>query len=279
MKKQLLSLLLVASLCLSLLTTAVASTTDQPRNPLITTEEMGYEEVVAYVLSEYPDAGIDPQWSSGDPDGSNFLTHGFIAEKAVALLRTNASVASTANLFYSSTRINALLKGSVLPDVDENDNLYLWHFYGPNGTTYDGSSARTAYTKFRDHYNTAVALYASNPTVAFTELGRAVHFISDINEPHHASNAIAVLTNHSQFESRAEEQRNNCVLSSITLTQLNINKGLTLQGIADASGVNARQWYSLASNNSTMDQAVKPTLQNAQSIVAGVLYKFMSEVG
>lgn len=163
--------------------------------------EPGYKDIVEDIFPGYWDEQISPQWSSGNKDEANPGTHGYITEVAYDLLRDDKVPAYR---FYSGQKTN-LIRGSIFPDVDETSlGLFVWHFYGENGKSFNGSST-TAYTKCIEHYNEAVDLYKSgSKSSAMEELGRALHYLQDVNVPHHAMNAVAVLTNHTQFEAYVE---------------------------------------------------------------------------
>jgi len=63
------------------------------------------------------------------------------------------------------------------------------HFYGADGTNYTGSSSRTAYHNFNNHFYDAVNHYnAGNKYFAYEKLGYAIHYVCDLNAPHHAAN-------------------------------------------------------------------------------------------
>lgn len=159
--------------------------------------EPDYKEIVEDIFPGYWDEQISPQWSSGDKDVANPGTHGYITQLAYDLLCDDDMAAHS---FYSGQKTN-LIRGSILPDVDETSlGLFVWHFYGENGNSFNDSST-TAYTKCIEHYNEAVDLYESgSKSSAMEELDRALHYLQDVNVPHHAMNAVAILTNHTQFE-------------------------------------------------------------------------------
>ncbi len=132
-------------------------------------------------------------WSSGGID----RTHQVLVDQALLLLRADKGD-KTANLLtaYRTT----ILAYADWPDTYENDGgLYSSHFYNPNtGKTFLGST--TALTRFLAHADAAKKSYAKNRTLAMQELGKALHYLADVNEPHHAALLIAVLSNHTQYE-------------------------------------------------------------------------------
>ncbi len=241
--------------------------------------ELGYEEIVESIIQEYGlDTGVSPQWTSGDAS-ENYLTHGFITEKGLnALKQADSSVSK----IITATYANKLKASSVLPDIDETNGIFAWHFYGPNEKNYLGSTP-TAYTKFREHYNEAVDLYPTNTLGAMEELGRALHYIQDICEPHHAMNRTAADSYHSEFEKYVENNRENYAISRVTTTKLNNIKNSTLKGIADTAAEYARDYFDDADGDagglSVWATAGEATLKNSQTTTAGVIYKFLIDVG
>lgn len=153
---------------------------------------------------------ITIQWASGGADH----THQFLTANALKILDYEKSdkVKNLLNL-YAST----LLYNSDWPDTFENDGgLYFSHFYNPNtGKTFWGST--TALNRFTTHANNAKRYYAKNKPLAMQELGRALHYLADINEPHHAALEIAVFSNHTQYEEWVDAQRLNYIVSNSSL--------------------------------------------------------------
>lgn len=227
-----------------------------------------------------------PRWTSGDSE-NNYGSHGLIALMGISIASGENSAIDG---YFTSARTQWFIEYSVMPDIDERGPLNLLfdcHFYGANGKKYWGGSD-AAYTRFRDHYNTAVTRYRSGHyLVATQELGRAIHFISDINNPHHASNAIAGLSFHTDFEAYVEEARENNVVNPayINVSYLSAFSKKSLKTIADESAEHARGYFDLANaGNLTFDRsqavlAINPTFCNAQKVTAGVIYKFCDEVG
>jgi phospholipase C len=113
----------------------------------------------------------------------------------------------TANLLIKYSSI--LLSNSDWPDRYENDfRLYLGHFYDPNtGKTLYGFPRPTAMSRFLDHTQKAKKYYAKNKNASMQELGRALHYLADINMPHHAALLTALYSNHINFEKFADLTR------------------------------------------------------------------------
>lgn len=240
--------------------------------------EPDYTEIVEEIFPGY-DSQISPQWSSGDKDVANPGTHGYITQVAYDLLRNEKSAAYT---FYSGQRTN-LIRGSILPDVDETSGiLFTWHFYGPNGKSWNGSDI-TAYTKCIEHYNDAVDLYCTGATVsAMEELGRALHYLQDVNVPHHAMNVTAVHpnNNHTAFEDEVEDSKEYYEVTGLT-SSIFADAQDSLGTIIDHYAEIARDWYDDAASSSKTerDRAAGACVRNSQRATVKVLYKFMCDVG
>ena len=281
MKKKLTALFLALVMCMTM-SVPTSALSIVPESPYTSNREMGYEEIVEYLLAEEGASTVSPNWTSGTvADDGSYLTHGFITETALDVL-TNKN--SDADSFFTARCMNQLKLGSVKPDFDETDNGFAWHFYGENGKNYLGGTT-TAYSKFIEHYNDAVDRYdESNSTAVWDSmliLGRALHYLQDLNVPHHASNAIAVETNHLQFEALAERNMESYAITSVTSSYLTTISRQALGTTADNSAEYARDWYTEATSliESTNLEAVEATLKHAQKDTAGILYKFMIDVG
>lgn len=277
------------ALCIAMLTSL--STTAFAFGPVLATDDPLADnpraEIYREVVNSFKnveESQIKPQWESGDSE-NNYGSHGLIALMGISIASGKNSAIDD---YFTSTRTQWLIEYSVMPDTDETGVAFDCHFYGVDELNYLGKTD-TAYTRFRNHYNTAVIQYKSgNYLQATRELGRAIHFISDINNPHHASNAIAVLSYHTQFESYVEDARENNVVNPahVTTSYLAGFSSKSLKTIADESATHARSYFSLANSNypvsfdrSQAVLAINPTFCNAQKVTAGVIYKFCDEVG
>lgn len=58
-----------------------------------------------------------------------------------------------------------------------------------------------AQTRAESYYQNAVTLYKlGDVSAAMDFLGKGTHYVSDMNEPHQASNLTAINSNHTEFE-------------------------------------------------------------------------------
>ncbi|NJD01693.1 MAG: phospholipase [Ruminiclostridium sp.] len=223
---------------------------------------------------------ISPQWSSG---GINH-THQFLAARGITIIENDKGW-STAQHLYENDGTNIILEYADMPDTDETDTLtFSGHFYNYyTHLNYLGQSSPTAKTRFTSHMANAVNNFSSNKTYAWQELGRAIHFISDANEPHHASNMIAVITNHAPFEQWADTNRVTYgITSSSKYNDYNSDTfAVYVNKILDASAQNGYAYKDNASssNTSLWGSAAGPSLGYAQQEIAALLYRFLKAVG
>lgn len=185
--------------------------------------------------------------------------------------------------FFTKARKKAVIKGSVQPDIEGVSVAFKDHFYLPNGEGLMGYPL-SAYDRFKAHYNGAVAQYKKgNATEAMNRLGMALHYLSDINEPHHSSGLSALNPDnrHTAYEDWVEENHLSYKVSSMTASALSAYTGKTLLKIADASANVSRGQVDGVTTGSVarMQAATEVTLKRAQRDAAGVMYKFAKEVG
>lgn len=136
--------------------------------------------------------------------------HPFISAYAMDLLaeanKTDVLNFYNAGVSYNgqSTNYYSILElGTVLPDSDENADYNKGHFYSYEYDVSDfasyyksarveftaeiGDYSPSARTRFEQHYYNALYSWrAENKTGAMDELGRAIHYISDLGTPTHA---------------------------------------------------------------------------------------------
>ncbi|MCX7842822.1 MAG: zinc dependent phospholipase C family protein [Clostridia bacterium] len=217
---------------------------------------------------------ITPQWASGGTDH----THQFLTARGITILENDKSI----TYYYQNSYATTIMQYSDMPDVDEQDSptYFKGHFYDPaTGKNYMNETSPTALTRFTDHYNSAVSKFPTDKTGAMQELGRALHYLADVNEPHHASNKIAVGSNHVNFETSMDAWRTDFgITTSDKYTYVTSN---TIKTCIDACGNNAKAYinYAESLNYNDMATAAGPTMGYAQKFIAGYLYKFLKDVG
>jgi len=217
-------------------------------------------------------------WGSPGPA----QTHQFLTSRSLDILTADKGTAVANFLLVYKTD---LLTNSDWPDSYENDfGLYTSHFYNPNtGKTFLGST--TALTRFTTHANNAKKYYATNRTTAMRELGRALHYLADINEPHHAALLIAGISNHTQYESWASANQGSYLATTSTLYGATMydaraNFAGYCKDIFRMAAFNA---YDMADEAKSADKtkwaiSANDTLVYAQESIAAFLYNFLYSV-
>lgn len=124
-----------------------------------------------------------------------------------------------------SIDMNGLLAGAIAPDYEGIDNgspdgalqpiaIILnggWksHFYDyKTGTNFLKESDPTAKTKFIHYATSAVKYWKNDKATATKFLGKACHYLGDLNVPHHVSNQPAIVSSHQAFEKLIEQNIN-----------------------------------------------------------------------
>lgn len=174
----------------------------------------------------------------------------------------------------------ALLNGVNWPDTWETDVTTGWlfsgHFYdADSGCNYAGYTNPTAYTRFNNHYYNAIN--ASTAQVAYNELAYSLHYLGDLNAPHHAANVPYALTgdySHSSFESYADSNYSNYQTS--WTGDYWVANGNMLD-IANYYSRHAKYYIEDAKSfeNNRYARAIESTLPYAQSAAAGMIYRFL----
>lgn len=140
----------------------------------------------------------------------------------------------------------------------------------------------TALTKFKEHSLNAINNYKTNKTYAMQELGRASHFLEDVNVPYHAANMIAVLSTHSQYESYVEKHQNEYATNTSTKYNNYDSESFT-EYCSDILNDCAKNAYSYKDTVKKGKKAWSPVANNtvkyAQEYLAAFYYRFLKEVG
>ncbi|WP_425446508.1 zinc dependent phospholipase C family protein [Dethiothermospora halolimnae] len=241
---------------------------------------------ILFTNAAFAKDGYQLLWTGGEGQYSHTEnitgTHQFITKRAISILRNDKKIS-----FYDDY-IDILLKYADMPDKDEiSYGTFAGHFYDPDsGKNYMGSTNPTAQTKAIEHIKLAKDYYEDGRIEkSMEELGRAIHFISDANVPHHAANKIAVLTNHSEFEKWVDENKDSYKVNSSRLyskyeDRLDFMLESYIWNMVKDSAVNAKQYIDLAltNNERNWDKVTEKTLTYSQEVVAAVLYNFLKKV-
>lgn len=209
-------------------------------------------------------------------------THAYVTEVgANVLIDTMGSKCSN---FYTDDVISTLMTYSQKPDEDEDDGLNKWHFYNPNtGKNFRGESV-SALTKFTSHYENAVSYYQEGrENDAWESLGRALHYLGDLNTPVHTNNqnlmdAGTGLLEHLAFEDTCQDVQADYVVT-MTSGSYTYYRNNSLTTIAKASANMANNnFQSLQNGTSSSEEVAGSAILNAERAISGVLYKFTIDV-
>lgn len=227
-------------------------------------------------LHKVDDGSADAQFKSGGTDH----THQYIVANALQILKNDKGWSVLNDEAYT------LLTNTDWPDVVGNETDYMTfsgHFYNPyTGKNWLGLTSPTAYARAVNYYNDAVTLYKSGDIDgAMEKLGRGTHYVSDINEPHHAANLTDITANHSDFESYVDDNRTSfyVYLNTLNSTKYSSAASSSVGTLVYNAAVKA---YALSTDAQNVDKyysTAKSCVQNAITNQALYLYKFGKAVG
>ena len=218
-------------------------------------------------------------WESG---GIN-STHYFITARAIFILKKDKGLNIIKHL-YQNNGIKIILEYSNMPDIDEQDKIlfiptFKGHFYDPyTEKNYFGEYYPTAYTRFIEHYKNAIIFFHKNKILSWEELGRAIHYIEDINVPHHAANEIATFSNHAEYELWCDHYKFNYIINTTNKYDLVLN--ISIENLFKKNAIHSKKYISFAKSSNSIDNDISAcaTFNYAQEIVACIFYKFLKDV-
>ena len=221
------------------------------------------------------------KWVDGGGSYANIIDNCIVANALKILSNDQGNSA-----FNGELNSSILMEATDWPDKLGNETdagTFAGHFYDPDsGKNWLGQTSPTARTRAESYFQEAVNAYrAGDVQLAMSNLGKGTHYVSDLNEPHHASNLTAVNSNHSAFEKYVDKNRKSYTIagnsfnSSVYTTALNTSTGdLMYSAAKHAKGLAAN-----AQNESTYDSAGRRSVQHAIQTVTQYMYKFGKEVG
>lgn len=145
-----------------------------------------------------------------------------------------------------------------------------------------GQTSPTARTRAETYYENAVIMYqAGDINRAMDYLGKGTHYVSDLNEPHHASNLTAVNSNHSAFEKYVDKNRTSYTISGNSFSSQIYNDAVSLSvgDLMFSAAKHSKELVDMAQNESTYSNAGNQLVQYAIRTVTQYIYKFGKEVG
>lgn len=251
----------------------------------------------AQIESANTQTDIQPLWSSGDTDFEEGTIgesgcHELITARACGVLMNDKGFwgeNKNGNILIALT----LSLASILPDKDDESDSsipFQGHFYNPDtGTSIFGSTTNTAKINVQKYYNIAHDDYLYHKEINIEAIGRMIHYIQDVCEPHHAANyAIPVHMSHYFFESYVNEdiilnnetnKRISLYIDSFT-TVMNSDYtwacGMRADMLLHNAAVEAKEYIGTVDNSlnkSQWNNTAYTTTRNAVKYTALLLYK------
>lgn len=214
--------------------------------------------------------------------GGSTHTHQYIVTQALAVLKHDQG----SSLLNQSANAASLKTYTDWPDKIGNQSdsgTYSGHFYNPyTEKTWTGSKTKTAMTRAVGYFNDALAaVQEGNMTDAIVLIGKGTHYVSDMNEPHHASNLTALNSNHSAFEKYVDENRTSFYIKGNTLDKeyYSETQKTTISQILRNGAYYAYDLKYMAQEEETYFEAGNLSVQHAITNVVQYLYAFGVEAG
>lgn len=209
-------------------------------------------------------------------------THQYIVANAVNILQNDKG----SSILTSEQYVGSLSSYTDWPDKIGNETDYLTyagHFYNPNtGKNWLGQKSPTAKGRAVSYFNSAVSEYKKgNISTAIKYLGIGSHYVSDLNEPHHASNLTALNSNHTDFEKYVDTNRASFKIANNTLSSSLYQNAVdtSIGDLTQSAAVYANGLVSKAKNTSTYYEAGNSSVTHAITNVTQYFYKFGKTVG
>lgn len=213
----------------------------------------------------------------------NTYTHKFITEQAINDIILEIGVTELNN---ENTK-QIIIKGALAPDEDETDGTFKYHFYNPATRKNFKGGRISALTQCITHFGYAIELYSLNFEKSLDELGRAIHYIEDLNTPVHTFyedtfDAVTKAPIHLYFEEQCEKALKTLEFPKHeVITNYSLALAITpLKDICKYSAMQAnlnfKQWQDkLISLNECCESSLKLCYVNAK----GVILKYLMGVG
>lgn len=160
----------------------------------------------------------EPIWGSNWRKEEDVIkTHEMMAFVSVCLMFSEKQSWGT-DVLYAIGDAGMIAAYSAEPDDWKNEaNIpaFVGHFYDPDtGKSYALGSTVTAKTNIKKYYDKAVkAIKSGDRDKGLKYFGYALHFLQDINQPHHAANIVAKEYNdaHGKFETYVDNNLDSIV--------------------------------------------------------------------
>lgn len=246
---------------------------------------------------------------SGSVLAFNSPTHRYVTETSLeCIFKINETVRclddESEKYLKDKNYSEVIAKNSITPDIDEAEGIYKCHFYNPMTEKNFMREKISACTKCVEHFNKAVDYYKEskknkedkenikNIEKAFEELGRAAHFMEDLNTPVHTgydlpSDAVLKFPLHVRFEKTCDLVMKECKNDFLPKEKESIKETLRyfyvndIESLAKVSSLlSSDNFYYLINEKEPNEKSIaKDAIRNAQYNVTGMLCKFFAQVG
>uniref|UniRef100_UPI003FED5464 hypothetical protein n=1 Tax=Candidatus Fimivicinus sp. TaxID=3056640 RepID=UPI003FED5464 len=246
------------------------------------------------IMEENKLPAIQPRWGSGDLEKDETGSHEMITARACSILMTDKGFFSEDGIESFAMALTISL-ASIQPDKDEVGALFAGHFYHAiDGDNYLGSKSNTALTNCRSHYNAAVSAAKRNDKAkAMEEIGRALHYLQDAGQPHHAANITVANLSHKLFEDQIDANIDTYInlITSVNNHNFHYSTARYTYSSAAANSVDYlvkstsiiaygyRTEVNNALNKSKWDFVARITVPNSIAFSALLMYKFAGASG
>lgn len=179
---------------------------------------------------------------------------------------------------------------SLKPDEDEIYGGYKYHFYNFITEKNFMNEKDSALNRLDMHFNNAVNEYKNkNSKLAYQELGRAIHFLEDLNTPVHvvyqlSYEAVSKFPLHVRFEKKCDEVCKQISIKEkfedVSLNKLEYYEANSLETIGQASSIlSENNFFGLENNFAKVsEKSANNAIYNALDRVVGLLYKFFKQI-
>lgn len=201
-------------------------------------------------------------------------THSYITEKSINIAGLNNKVSENIR--------NEIIHYSTQPDFDETTCAFKYHFYNPATGKNFNDEYKSALTMFCDYYKKAEKNYMQGER--FSEyLGRAIHYLVDINTPVHTYNqdvfdAVVNVSSHVYFENKCDELiekiRDDELPNNINDDYFNLNSITTIANNCALKSSVLFDMYSKIKSKKDVEPICIQAVMNAIKNTSGIIKRF-----
>lgn len=225
---------------------------------------------------------VSPLWTSGKVKDDEWIEEGcheYITSVSCVILANDKGFFSN-NDWDKLYIVLSISVASLLPDRDEvGTPVFVGHFYDPDtGKNYANSTSNTAKTNAQAQYNMAVAAAnRGDMNAAYEHIGRCLHYVQDVNVPHHSANIVA--PSHKLFEKYAFNNQESYLSEYESISNGNYTNAVNMNvgEITHLAASNSKPMSSQVNNilnQSMWNHVAGACMRNSARYSAMVLYRF-----